>query len=1097
MTPALSPPPVHWLAAHMPAGSLPLDPEVLRIYETAYFIGAETERKPAEDGQPGGWYPPISFTTVMAALLRGQDPSSQWFASCARELGPKEAKVFAKKNITAAVPGSATGHRDPPIHLVMSDDKQVLTTSSRSVLKNAEAWAQRVGGTEVGVRHLLASYLINPPPNHRRDLVEWEVDEQAWREPFFGWVAPLHTYEQWVEASTGPAPTRAMAAFEAPVSAKSLNWHGDRLATQILERAARTHELRGDTWLRLGTLLHAFFASVQEDAGATAALVPFRDALDRSNGRYTSWAIEYPTKGSTPQPDGRAFDDLDITPRVLNVLETARELATTLARGGQRAARAAEVRGHHLGAALISRRVDADDHFTEIGVNAQELRASLVALAEDNHDSADVWREVLGDEELIFATRPTSLNCDEAEAVVRADAEWKDDPLAIRGDVGSFASLIASRSLEPPLSIGLFGPWGSGKTTFLKRLRRTIDQRCHEVREGTGAFVQNVVHVEFNAWHYSEQALASSLVEAIFRETSAFISSAQPQLGQAWLEEKRRQFTSVKLKADAAESVRAAALSAAKAAEVDLAATRAEAAREAARLSALTQRAWRAARTSMASNDVVKQSGVLNTLGEAAESGRELRAQMAELRGRPANLLGALGWGRLLLFAAAVLGLPPLTTWLAERLFGLEGMNLVLSSGAALLSTLAVWAKTASGAAQRLNRALGMVSAEFERQLAEDPHLRAAQASLQAADARVSAAEVGATAARGELARAQADLATAALPAQVLQLVDRRIHDEIYKKELTSLSTIRADLQALSQIMREQRQAQTDGSGDIRPVERVVLYVDDLDRCRPDQVVRVLQLVHMLLTFELFVVVVAVDARWVSVSLKDSYEWLNNEDSAVTPQEYLEKIFQISFWLEPMTATRAADYLKSLVRVSAVSGQQKASAEITAVELDYLKALSAHLGPSPRRVKRLVNSYRLLKARLSDTQLAQFVTGESPTGPNSGPYQLVIALLAISNGAAGAASDILTAIAQCDPLEPLEAMISRLRGKGHPSWNMAARVIEALGRTQSSPSVTELRGWARKVARFLLQGPSDSRGGPEPDHHARPAPPTGAVMAQA
>ena len=48
---------------------------------------------------------------------------------------------------------------------------------------------------------------------------------------------------------------------------------------------------------------------------------------------------------------------------------------------------------------------------------------------------------------------------------------------------------------------------------------------------------------------------------------------------------------------------------------------------------------------------------------------------------------------------------------------------------------------------------------------------------------------------------------------------------------------------------------------DTRPIERIVLYIDDLDRCPPERVVEVLQAVHLLLAFELFVVVVAVDAR--------------------------------------------------------------------------------------------------------------------------------------------------------------------------------------------------------------------------------------------
>lgn len=72
------------------------------------------------------------------------------------------------------------------------------------------------------------------------------------------------------------------------------------------------------------------------------------------------------------------------------------------------------------------------------------------------------------------------LNSDEPEAVIRFDENWATDPLDIRADMEAFAALLASNQLEPPLSIGLFGPWGSGKTTFLKRLRRAVDRRVKD-----------------------------------------------------------------------------------------------------------------------------------------------------------------------------------------------------------------------------------------------------------------------------------------------------------------------------------------------------------------------------------------------------------------------------------------------------------------------------------------------------------------------------------------------------------------------------------------------------------------------------------------
>ena len=60
-------------------------------------------------------------------------------------------------------------------------------------------------------------------------------------------------------------------------------------------------------------------------------------------------------------------------------------------------------------------------------------------------------------------------------------------------------------------------------------------------------------------------------------------------------------------------------------------------------------------------------------------------------------------------------------------------------------------------------------------------------------------------------------------------------------------------------------------SNDPTVVNRIILYIDDLDRCPPEKVVDVLRAIHLLLAFRLFVVVVAVDARWMKRSLKDRF----------------------------------------------------------------------------------------------------------------------------------------------------------------------------------------------------------------------------------
>ena len=130
--------------------------------------------------------------------------------------------------------------------------------------------------------------------------------------------------------------------------------------------------------------------------------------------------------------------------------------------------------------------------------------------------------------------------------------------------------------------------------------------------------------------------------------------------------------------------------------------------------------------------------------------------------------------------------------------------------------------------------------------------------------------------------------------------------------------------------MEEWRDARAGGRPDApRPIDRIVLYIDDLDRCSSEQVVEVLQAVHLLLALDLFVVVVGVDPRWLLRSLRREYR-SDADDGAqptgqdrwweTTPQDYLEKIFNIPFALprmsprqlrrccpEPRASTRGGD----------------------------------------------------------------------------------------------------------------------------------------------------------------------------------------------
>jgi hypothetical protein len=109
-----------------------------------------------------------------------------------------------------------------------------------------------------------------------------------------------------------------------------------------------------------------------------------------------------------------------------------------------------------------------------------------------------------------------------------------------------------------------------------------------------------------------------------------------------------------------------------------------------------------------------------------------------------------------------------------------------------------------------------------------------------------------------------------------------------------------------------------------------VLYIDDLDRCPPRRVVEVLEAVHLMLALDLFVVVVAVDARWLIRSLEYHHRELfkggGDAESVATPIDYLDKIFQIPFTLRPPAPEATADFLRSLLPQPAPAPARRTSA---------------------------------------------------------------------------------------------------------------------------------------------------------------------------
>src|SRR6185312_11004415 len=175
-----------------------------------------------------------------------------------------------------------------------------------------------------------------------------------------------------------------------------------------------------------------------------------------------------------------------------------------------------------------------------------------------------------------------------------------------------------------------------------------------------------------------------------------------------------------------------------------------------------------------------------------------------------------------------------------------------------------------------------------------------------------------------EVADAVAAVQESTSEARLGRFIRGRAGSGDYDKYLGVSAMVREDFDELSSLMHP-----IDGHRDRRlpSIDRIILYIDDLDRCYPPtKVVRVLEAVHLLLAFPLFVVFVGVDSRWVSRSLNRHYDQLLRDEALqedtretssgqepANSQDFLEKIFQVPFWLRRMNPAAVRTMLDGLI----------------------------------------------------------------------------------------------------------------------------------------------------------------------------------------
>ncbi|BAY66339.1 hypothetical protein NIES22_64780 [Calothrix brevissima NIES-22] len=264
--------------------------------------------------------------------------------------------------------------------------------------------------------------------------------------------------------------------------------------------------------------------------------------------------------------------------------------------------------------------------------------------------------------------------------------------------------------------------------------------------------------------------------------------------------------------------------------------------------------------------------------------------------------------------------------------------------------------------------------------------------------------------------------------------IGNQLENGLYGKRLGLMQQVKNDLATITEKLLPPKQKSEKFKEHIESLQkifprgpaRVVLYIDDLDRCPPNRVVEVLEAVQLLVKTPLFVVILAIDERYIARALEKVYAGVLHRKGKPSGIDYIEKIIQIPYRVRPIARSSLKNYLEAQMQyekeeVEDINNHQftpdidesqaevnedtrqpvargtinntaddgKAESEektelmedlplqvikFTKEEFDTVHECCQHIDLSPRTLKRLINVYKLFKivwfrsSRLQDIQ---------------------------------------------------------------------------------------------------------------------------------
>lgn len=153
--------------------------------------------------------------------------------------------------------------------------------------------------------------------------------------------------------------------------------------------------------------------------------------------------------------------------------------------------------------------------------------------------------------------------------------------------------------------------------------------------------------------------------------------------------------------------------------------------------------------------------------------------------------------------------------------------------------------------------------------------------------------------------------------------------------------------------------------------KRLVVFLDDLDRCSREAVIEVLEALKLYLDRKGCVFVLGVNHELVQDAAESKWRRPDEQGKQTTPvrdlgSRYLEKIVQLPFHIPPHDEKRLKEFLERLeVRERRPEGIDEAGAD----EWErYVRRVGEATGNNPRQIKRFINTVRLI-ARIAPQEV--------------------------------------------------------------------------------------------------------------------------------